>query len=61
MIGLPWQLKPPKESLKQVVHGPVELEIDLQPSPESVPKQVVERRRRGYVFSGNLHQEGCGA
>ena len=49
MIGLPWQLKPPKESLKQVVHGPVELEIDLQPPPEEVPKSVVERRHRDYV------------
>lgn len=52
MIGLPWQLKPPKESLKQVVHGPVQLEIDLQPPPESVPKPAVERRRRDYVPRG---------
>ena len=42
----------PKESLKQVTHGPVELEIDLQPSSESVPKPVVERRRRDYVPRG---------
>ena len=52
MIGLPWQLKPPKESLKQVAHGPVELKIDLQPPPESAPKSVVERRRRDYVPRG---------
>jgi len=51
MVGLPWQLKPPVEASKKVeAGGGINLEVEYQPPEE--PKNVKEKRRKGYVPRG---------